>query len=94
MDHTGSKLLTGVQYQEMRREHRKSPVFHGDCEPFHVPLIQMVGMIIGAPNLMQAFCSCYFTHVCAGVSVSVCVCVCVCVRAIHPHNKGKAREAE
>lgn len=37
---------------------------------FHVPLIQMVGMIIGAPNLMQPIFACYFAHVCAGVQHS------------------------
>lgn len=38
---------------------------------FHVPLIQMVGMIIGAPNVMQPIFACYFTHVCAGVQHSL-----------------------
>lgn len=44
---------------------------------FHVRPIQMVGMIIGPPNIMQPIFACYFAHVCSGVQ--------------HPlgHNKGK-----
>lgn len=58
----------------------------GDYEPFHVPLIQMAGMIIGAPNLMQAFCSCYSTCVCVGVPV--------CVEVFHSPSQQKAQPRE
>lgn len=34
---------------------------------FHVLLIQMAAMVIGAPNIMQPIFACYFPHVRAGV---------------------------
>lgn len=55
-----------------------------DCDSFHVPLIQMANIIIGAPNLMQAFCCCYLTRVDVGVSLHE------SIGTTHPLINGKA----
>lgn len=84
MDRSSSKLLTGVQYQEMRHEHHKSPViFHCYSQwlwavscPTHPDGGDNWCSKLNAGFLQLLFHLCIFVRVCLSVRLTACECMC------------------
>lgn len=93
MDRTSSKLLTGVQYQEMSLEHLKSPVIFHRYSLWLRAISCSTHPDVGDDNwcskLNAGFLQLLFhLRVCVG-------CFCVCVsHTIHPHNKRRSHREQ